>query len=256
MTKAQAEKLIHEIGVAEGRSMARKTGAAKRMSPSPAVVNMARETAERSSSVFSLGEPQRILLKGFKAGYREIVMQRRAEEKGSGGMSRKSNPTRRRNLGGSLLDAAFNGGKRWITSGARDASGVSNANATQYGFSKWYNSIPPKTDQASREAGDTKAKLLKSFKEGVAAGKRLESAAYSKKSNPQVGDYELSFVRSYAVRPSVVVLRFDWKSLKSVSTQGSFEITSPKGELYWESGSRLPDAVLQAARQTLKRWQR
>lgn len=74
------------------------------------------------------------------------------------------------------MQAAFDAGKRWITSGAADESGVANARVSAYGFSKWWNNLPPSMSQ-----GKTQAK--KAFMEGIAAGKRVERG-YSKKNPP------------------------------------------------------------------------
>lgn len=71
-----------------------------------------------------------------------------------------------------LLQDAFEAGKKWITSGAADNSGVATARLTKYGFAKWNNSLSPATSRDARAEGVTKAKLEKAFREGVTAGKR------------------------------------------------------------------------------------
>ncbi len=76
-----------------------------------------------------------------------------------------------------MLQQAFDAGKSWIMSPASEA--ISNANRTKYGFSKWWGSLHP---TAHKRAGVTKAQALKAFKEGVAAGKRVERAG--RKKNP------------------------------------------------------------------------
>lgn len=70
---------------------------------------------------------------------------------------------------------AFDAGKNWRVSGAYNESGVATARVIAYGLTKWLNNFPPGTPPR----GVTKAYLEKSFREGYAAGKRIEG-----KSNP------------------------------------------------------------------------
>lgn len=82
-----------------------------------------------------------------------------------------------------LLQRAWDAGKKWRTSGDYHTSGVANARVVTYGFSKWmpWDQVP----YSYRQYGVTKAKLLKAFKEGYASGKRLES----KRRNPSKVTY-------------------------------------------------------------------
>lgn len=60
--------------------------------------------------------------------------------------------------------AAFDAGKQWAS--LYHESGVANARVVTYGFSKWFNSFPP------RSGAPTKKYLLESFREGFNIGKR------------------------------------------------------------------------------------
>lgn len=76
---------------------------------------------------------------------------------------------------------AFDAGKSWERKSHE--SGVANARVVTYGFSKWFNSWAPVggiTKGFLSGSGVTKAYLLKSFREGYAAGKRVAS-----RSNPR-----------------------------------------------------------------------
>jgi hypothetical protein len=65
---------------------------------------------------------------------------------------------------------AFDAGKQYRISGDYYTSGVANARVVGYGFSKWFNDFPPGTPPR----GVTRSYLEKSFREGYAAGKRVE----------------------------------------------------------------------------------
>jgi hypothetical protein len=80
--------------------------------------------------------------------------------------------------------AAFDAGKDWRLSGDYDTSGVADARIVKYGFSKWWNSFTiPQTK------GVKKASMERAFREGYAAGKRVEKKA--EKGNPEGSGIQL-----------------------------------------------------------------
>jgi hypothetical protein len=72
--------------------------------------------------------------------------------------------------------AAFKAGRQFDAA----SSGVANARVVTYGFSKWFNSLPP--GYPPRGKGVTKPYLLKSFREGMQwdLGKRNPARKYLK----------------------------------------------------------------------------
>ncbi len=79
-----------------------------------------------------------------------------------------------------LGQAAFDAGKDFRLSGAYSETGVANARVAKYGFTKWYNSLPLWGRGPRPTRTYTKARLLKNWMEGWAAGKRVE-----KRGNPE-----------------------------------------------------------------------
>lgn len=66
---------------------------------------------------------------------------------------------------------AFDAGKAYRITGAHDTSGVANARVVRYGFLGWFNNQRPAAVMGQ------KAKLEREFREGYAAGKRIEAKA-------------------------------------------------------------------------------
>lgn len=98
----------------------------------------------------------------------------------------QQNPRGSRNAGDgemsrdTLEHAAFDAGKKWITSGAYETAGVANARVHRYGFLRWSGRLSVGEE---RRAGTTSARLEKAFREGVAAGKWSMKNESTKKRN-------------------------------------------------------------------------
>jgi hypothetical protein len=98
-----------------------------------------------------------------------------------------------------LGQAAFDAAKDFRLSGAYHETGVANARVAKYGFTKWYNNIPPGPRGARSTRGRLKTRLLKNWMEGWAAGKRVE-----KKGNPESS--AASLYSDFHGRPSAETL--------------------------------------------------
>lgn len=79
----------------------------------------------------------------------------------------------------------FDAGKDWAISFKDDASGVANASIVTYGFSKWMNNLRP---SEYKQMVKIKGRLLKEFREGYQAGKRVRGNP-TNKINKRYGPY-------------------------------------------------------------------
>ena len=96
-----------------------------------------------------------------------------------------------------LTEDAYQAGLRWFNSGDYYSSGVANARVVSYGFSKWYNSLSPSTSKVMRAEGLTKAGLQKNFTHGFKTAKAMGGSSAVRKSNPQVGDFNLEVIKDF-----------------------------------------------------------
>jgi hypothetical protein len=93
-----------------------------------------------------------------------------------------------RNPSSDLGQQAFDAGKDFRLSGAYSETGVADTRVAKYGFNKWYNNLPLWGRGPRPTRTHTKARLLKDWMEGWAAGKRVE-----KRGNPEFGVRVLGF---------------------------------------------------------------
>lgn len=108
----------------------------------------------------------------------------------------RSNPSSKSDWG----QLAFDAGKNWRLSGAYHESGVADARVVRAGFTKWVNEFPPRSIPSSVP----RSYLERSFREGYAAGKRIE-----KKGNPNLWPYKrgrLNLLEAVPGRKDVGVL--------------------------------------------------
>ena len=108
---------------------------------------------------------------------------------------RRQEFSRKRRNPSDLSQYAFDDAKDFRLSGAYDATGVANARVAKYGFNRWYNNL---AFGSGGKRPPYKARLLKAWMEGWAAGKRVE-----RKGNPESSATDL-FKRFHGRDPETV----------------------------------------------------
>ena len=88
-----------------------------------------------------------------------------------------------------LSQSAFDAAKDFRLSGAYDATGVANAGVAKYGFNRWYNNL---AFGSGGKRPPYKARLLKAWMEGWAAGKRVEKRQGNPRSKRQTSEAYLN----------------------------------------------------------------